>query len=554
MENANSNNVIDLNKKKSSGRPRLSEEEIKQREELKKQQALLKERIKTEINMIKKAIPALINAGFAREQILNLSASGKDYLNPYIEQIDDIIKEEFNRKSRNNEKTNGVIKFKDIKVNKDGDVTGFKSTVENFKAILDFMALEFKFNVITNDIDIFRNGVIQPKKSKWKGEIYSVAQRYDCKIAPQDIGMFINTVSAENQYNPWEDYVLACFDKHKDNEELMKYKTIHQLFSTITIRNAYDVKFAFLLFKKFLLHFIASFQIEDYGCNGVFILQGPQNFGKTSFFEQIVPKGFFKEGLAVNPESDDSVRKVLKYQLVELGEIESTLRADVNKLKNFITEKTFAFRKQYSDYVEDNKRHTVLCGTCNSDEFLKDETGDRRYWVIPIVGINFEILNNIDLELLWAEVYMLFQEEENKIPLINGIRRKHCHELDRTESSKLININKEDFTFKSTQQVKIESVFDWSKEERYYISTATLALKVFNELIIPPKIGATLKSLGVEKSKKRLYGNKTPQWYYSVPPLIDSELMREINPINVENVKSKKDLIDKLGTEVEVWE
>ncbi len=37
------------------------------------------------------------------------------------------------------------------------------------------------------------------------------------------------------------------------------------------------------------------------------------------------------------------LEKYLKYMLVELGDIEGTLKADVNKLKNFITEKTFAF-------------------------------------------------------------------------------------------------------------------------------------------------------------------------------------------------------------------
>ena len=229
------------------------------------------------------------------------------------------------------------------------------------------------------------------------------------------------------------------------------------------------------------------------------------------------------------------------------------MKADVNKLKNFITEKTFAFRKQYSDFIEENKRFTVLCGTCNSEEFLKDETGDRRYWVIPISGIDFNKLNIIDMDRLWAEVYYLFMERENQIPLIRGKRKNHAHELDRNESAKLININKEDFTFKTTQQIQVEDAFDWTSDERYYISTTMISAHVFNHSMLPAKIASVLNSLNVEKDKKRLYGKKSPTWFYLTPPLVDKDIMGKLNPINVKAESNKKSLISKLGTEVESW-
>ncbi len=114
------------------------------------------------------------------------------------------------------------------------------------------------------------------------------------------------------------------------------------------------------------------------------------------------------------------------------------------------------FRKQYSDFIEENKRFTVLCGTCNSEEFLKDETGDRRYWVIPISGIDFNKLNIIDMDRLWAEVYYLFMERENQIPLIRGKRKNHAHELDRNESAKLINIIKKILHSKQLNKFKLK--------------------------------------------------------------------------------------------------
>ena len=542
MENKNSN-VIDIETKKAVGRPKLTEED-----------KVKKEKVKKELLLIKKAILPLVESGLTREQILTITLLGKEHLEQYRYKIEETIKEAFNIKAKNNSKELGEIKFKDFKYNKDGEITGYKSTVDNFKAIIDAMGITYKYNVVSHDIDIYEKGRIVEDKSLYKGLIYSVAQKNDCQIKPQDVGMFATTIALKNKYNPWEEYVTSCLQKYSDVEDLKKYNTIKELFESLKLRNHYNKEFAFILFKKFLMHFIASYKLQDYGCNGVFILQGQQNLGKTAFFENIVPSHFFKSGMSVNPENDDSVRKVLKYMLVELGEIEGTLKADVNKLKNFITEKTFAFRKQYSDFIEENKRHTVLCGTCNSEEFLKDETGDRRYWVIPISSIDFDSLNLINIEKLWAEVYYLFEEEENKIPLIKGVRRRHAHEIDRNESAKLISINRDDFTFKSNHYLKIEDAFDWNSKDRYYVTSSMISFKVFEESVSAALVTKVFGSLGVEKTEKkmRLYGQNTR--FYMVPPLVDKDKMKELSFINVESEKKKKDLLSKLGDEIESWE
>lgn len=552
----NNDKIISFKEKRASGRPKLTEEEKRLREEQKEIEKLeknkIKAQVKKELEDIKKAIPALINIGLPNETILNMLTDGKYHLQSYKPKIREYIKKSHNQKISNDKKLNKEIKFKDVKKNAHGEVTGFKSTIDNFKAILNYMEYKYKYNVVSHDIDIFLQGQLLEDKSSAKGLIFSMAQKHDCTMKAPEISMFINSVAMENKYNPWQEYVMECVAKYEDAEGLKEYKTVKSLFESLILRNHYDKDFAFLLFEKFLMHFIASFELQDYGCNGVFVLQGAQNGGKTSFFRALVPDGFFKEGMSVNPESDDSVRKILKYMLVELGEIEGTLKADVNKLKNFITEKTFAFRKQYSDFIEENKRYTVLCGTCNSEEFLKDETGDRRYWVIPIASIDFNKLNNIDIDMLWAEVYYLFKERESQIPLIRGKRKNHAHELDRNESSKLININKEDFTFKTTQQIQIEDVFDWSTDERYYISTKMISLHLFDGAMLPAKIAAVLNSLNLEKDKKRVYGTNT--WYYLTPPLVNKDLMEKLGIVNVKAESKKKELISKLGKEVETWE
>ncbi len=71
--------------------------------------------------------------------------------------------------------------------------------------------------------------------------------------------------------------------------------------------------------------------------------------------------------------------------------------------------------------------------------------------------------------------------------------------------------------------------------------------------MLPAKIASVLNSLNVEKDKKRLYGKKSPTWFYLTPPLVDKDIMGKLNPINVKAESNKKSLISKLGTEVESW-
>jgi hypothetical protein len=228
--------------------------------------------------------------------------------------------------------------------------------------------------------------------------------------------------------------------------------------------------------------------------------------------------------------------------------MEGTLsKSDVNKLKNFVTEKKFTFRRQFSTFFEEHRRCTVLCGTCNSNDFLRDESGDRRYWVLPISGINFQILNDIEFDLLWAEVYFLFEEEESKIPTDrHGLRRNHCHELTKEESNKLISLNKE-FTHVTALDDIIDSAFDWNNPDRYYITAQMVATKILKgKNITSSAISKALMKKQVELVRKRLYGNNNAVRLYLLPTPLgideteDKDFVKDLKLIKVVEVYRKQ--------------
>ena len=71
---------------------------------------------------------------------------------------------------------------------------------------------------------------------------------------------------------------------------------------------------------------------------------------------------------------------------VELGELSSMTRGDIEKVKAFITRKVDRFRPSYGRRVIEVPRQAILIGSTNLDIYLKDETGGRRYWPILCEG------------------------------------------------------------------------------------------------------------------------------------------------------------------------
>ncbi|PUV01280.1 virulence-associated E family protein, partial [Acinetobacter baumannii] len=114
--------------------------------------------------------------------------------------------------------------------------------------------------------------------------------------------------------------------------------------------------------------------------------------------------------------------------IVELGELDTTFRkSDISDLKNFISRPHDVLRKPYDRRESKYKRRTVFFASVNPKHFLHDETGNVRFWTIPVTGLNYN--HGIDVQQLWAEVHhwytkgerwWLEREEEQRLEAVNA--------------------------------------------------------------------------------------------------------------------------------------
>jgi hypothetical protein len=136
--------------------------------------------------------------------------------------------------------------------------------------------------------------------------------------------------------------------------------------------------------KRWAISLIA--RLEDPGCkvDTMLILKGRQGFQKGTVFStwgNINGKEYHSDE-KVDMSSKEAYGILAKCWIYEDGELASSSRADEESRKRFLSSRIDIYRPAYARRAIKSPRHTVLVGTTNKGDFLKDDTGSRRYWVV----------------------------------------------------------------------------------------------------------------------------------------------------------------------------
>jgi len=237
---------------------------------------------------------------------------------------------------------------------------------------------------------------------------------------------YLGGVADESRYNPVLDMLHSTpWDGRRRFSDLLQM-----------IHIAED-SFHALLLRKWLIQSVAMIHntpqhIEP--AEGVLTIQGAQGIGKTMLLRRLSIKSeWFSEGVTLDLKNKDDVIRAVGVWITELGELDSTLKKEQANLKAFITQKVDKIRAPYAAEAAEHPRRTSFSATVNPEQFLKDDTGDRRFWVIPLDSVNLDQLIDLQTEWfvqLWAEVYLWWQLDPQGFRL-SPTERAHLEELNR---------------------------------------------------------------------------------------------------------------------------
>ena len=208
----------------------------------------------------------------------------------------------------------------------------------------------------------------------------------------------LDVIANENRYHP----VIDLLKKEPwDNADRLT-----DLYHIMGISD----EFHKVLVRKWLLQTIAIlFNSNDkpISSQGILVLQGGQGIGKTEFLRHLAIKNeFFKGGSVLDMKNKDTIISATRVWICELGEIDSTTSKKQSELKAFITEQYDRYREPYARKEVKRLRKTSFCGTVNPTAYLTDETGNRRFWTIPVQSIDLNKVFSSDFEcfkFLFAE-------------------------------------------------------------------------------------------------------------------------------------------------------
>lgn len=113
------------------------------------------------------------------------------------------------------------------------------------------------------------------------------------------------------------------------------------------------------------------------------VLDGPQGIGKSTVPALLYTDDFFTDSLDTLGEKKDDYLQLQGNVVIELGELSSLGKTKIEQVKNFISAKVDKIRPPYGRNVISWRRQCVFIGTSNDGQYLKDDTGNRRFYPLP---------------------------------------------------------------------------------------------------------------------------------------------------------------------------
>ncbi|MFO7032489.1 hypothetical protein B9T07_22845 [Limnospira fusiformis CCALA 023] len=238
-------------------------------------------------------------------------------------------------------------------------------------------------------------------------------------------------VAQDNSFDPFEDYLEDCHKKwdgkNRVNGAAKRYfgtdNPLHQRY-----------------LECLLVGTVARTKKPGCKFDTLLILHGQQGIGKSTWFITMVGDDFFCDDMGDFKEKDERL-KMHQSVWTEWAEVENNIsRSTSGKIKAFITTQTDNIRPPYAQRSTAYPRANVLVGSTNRTDFNHDETGARRFMVIPVSQVIPTNLVEDERDQLWGEVVELYRqgccfyltrEEQQQANLLNEefTEYSYLHEL-----------------------------------------------------------------------------------------------------------------------------
>ena len=214
----------------------------------------------------------------------------------------------------------------------------------------------------------------------------------------------VNVVAQERAFHPVRDYLNGCvWDGVPRVDTLL-----------IDYLGAEDTAYTRAVTRKTLAAAVA--RIYKPGCKFDYMLtlRGRQGLGKSALIGKL--GGAWFSDTFTTMQGKDAYEQVQGVWIMEVGELAGMRKAEAETIKLYISKQVDRFRPAYGRRLQEFPRQCVFIGTTNETQFLRDTTGNRRFWVVDTPNNPthdmWEELTSETIKQIWAEAVEIYNAGE----------------------------------------------------------------------------------------------------------------------------------------------
>lgn len=215
-------------------------------------------------------------------------------------------------------------------------------------------------------------------------------------VSPAVTAQAVELVARDRSFHPVQEYLHSF-----EHDGVFRLDTMLSMYF-----GSEQTEYTKLVGRNMMISAVA--RILDPGCkvDTVTILESPQGLKKSTAIKELFDPWFTDDISELGTK--DAAMQVGGVWCVELGELDAMSKAEVSKVKAFISRRADRFRPSYERRVIERARSCIFVGSTNESGYLKDPTGARRFLPVKVTKIDIEGLQR-DRDMLWAEARVLYE-------------------------------------------------------------------------------------------------------------------------------------------------
>lgn len=243
----------------------------------------------------------------------------------------------------------------------------------------------------------------------WRDSDDSCLRNYLEKVyqitGPGKVNDALLEVMARNRFHPIREYLLALiWDEFPRIDRML-----------IDYLGADDTPYVRMVTRKMLVAAVARVFVPGIKFDHVLVMVGPQGIGK-SYIIKLLGQQWHSDSI-VTVSGKEAYEQLQGAWLIEMAELSATRKAEAEAVKHFISKQEDSYRVAYGRQISVFPRQCVFIGTTNDVTFLKDKTGNRRFWPVGVGGDKIKSLfvdmTPDEINQIWAEAVSVWQEGES---------------------------------------------------------------------------------------------------------------------------------------------